>query len=402
MSNKFKLNERQRKFVPIVSLGAFFEGFDFMIISIILPYITRDYSITDETAAFVIASVTVGTILAFFFVRMADKVGRRPIFIYSVIIYSALSCATAVAPDIIIFTIFQFIARIFLVTCWAVGYIIMSEEFESEQRGRAIALFQSLAAVGAIFPSVLLPIVAITPLHWRGLYLVGGIPLFIMPFVAKRVFETQRFLEIKKGKTVESAPSLFEVFKKEYRGTLIVTMSIWYFVYLCYIGAMYFFAQRVVRELGWTETMLGVTTSIAFSVGLLGYAIIGKLLDTLGRKKASYIAFTGGAVFTIATFQATEFYIVALLVVITVLFLGTFTVVAGTITNELFPTEIRGTAMAWGNNIVGRLGQVSAPLLVGLLLTPLGGIGNAVSLLALGPMIASVIIALFVPETLKK
>lgn len=81
-------------------------------------------------------------------------------------------------------------------------------------------------------------------------------------------------------------------------------------------------------------------------------------------------------------------------------FIGTFTVLCATFTNELFPTEIRASATAWGNNIVGRIGQIAAPALVGFLALPIGGVANAVSLLTLGPIMCILIIALFLPEPL--
>ena len=71
-------------------------------------------------------------------------------------------------------------------------------------------------------------------------------------------------------------------------------------------------------------------------------------------------------------------------------------------TNELFPTELRGNATAWGNNIIGRLGQIAAPALVGFLSAPLllNGIGNAVTIMAGGVLVCILIIALFLPEPL--
>jgi MFS family permease len=56
----------------------------------------------------------------------------------------------------------------------AVGFIIMTEEFAPELRGRAVGLFQSAAAVGAIFPSLLLPLMA-------AIILNGGDYIFWVP-----------------------------------------------------------------------------------------------------------------------------------------------------------------------------------------------------------------------------
>jgi len=399
---KFTLNERQRLMMPLVMIGAFFEGFDFMVINLALPYITQDFGLNDQTASFTVSAVAVGTLLAFFVVRLADRWGRRPIFIWSVVIYSLLSLMTAFSPNVEYFIVCQFLARIFLVTCWAVGFIFMTEEFAPEMRGRAIGLFQSAAAVGAIFPSLFLPLTAKFGMEWEGLYIIGALPLILVIFFAKNLPETTAFLETRERQNngTELKPSMFAVFAKPYRKHILAVMGIWIGMYLCYSSAMNFFSYHVVNDLGWGTTQVSLVTALAFTLGLAGYYVVGKLLDAIGRKKTAYLFFFLGACAVVLVFQLKSFVMIAIAQIITVFFIGTFTVLCATFTNELFPTEIRASATAWGNNIVGRLGQIAAPALVGVLTIPLGGVANAVSLLTLGPIVCILLIALFLPEPL--
>jgi len=240
---KFILNERQKLLVPVVMLGAFFEGYDFMVINLVLPYVAKDFNISEQMAAYVLSLIAIGTLVAFFVVRTADRIGRRPIFLFSVLLYSLFTLLTAFSPSIEIFVILQFLGRIFLIGCWAVGYIIMSEEFDPELRGRALAMFQAAAAIGAIFPSVCLPIAAHTELHWRLLYIIGGIPLLVIAWGWKRLPETRRFEAIKKEKLKkETGPRLFAVLRKILseihtcnNGPLVLHVSVLFFFdeFLC-------------------------------------------------------------------------------------------------------------------------------------------------------------------------
>lgn len=388
--------------MPLVMIGAFFEGFDFMVINLALPYITEDFGLNDQTASFTVSAVAIGTLLAFFVVRLADRWGRRPIFIWSVVLYSFLSLITAFSPTVEFFIACQFLARIFLVTCWAVGFIFMTEEFAPEMRGRAIGLFQSAAAIGAIFPSLFLSLTAALNMEWQGLYIIGALPLILVLFFAKNLPETTAFLEtkerIKNGS--ENKPSLFAVFAKPYRKHILAIMGLWIGMYLCYSSAMNFFTYHVVNDLGWQPNQVSLVTALAFTLGLTGYYVVGKLLDAIGRKKTAYIFFFLGACAVTLVFQLDHFVQIAIAQIVAVFFIGTFTVLCATFTNELFPTEIRASATAWGNNIVGRIGQIAAPALVGLLTIPVGGVANAVSLLTLGPIVCILLIALFLPEPL--
>lgn len=388
--------------MPLVMIGAFFEGFDFMVINLALPFITKDFNLGDQTASFAISAVAVGALLAFFVVRLADRYGRKPIFTWSVIIYSVLSLATAAATNVEMFIICQFLGRVFLVTCWAVGFIIMTEEFAPELRGRAVGLFQSAAAVGAIFPSLLLPLMAAINLEWRGLYILGALPLILVLFFARNLPETESFLQAqqRRNEAIEEKPDLFAIFAKPYRKHIIAVMFLWFFMYLSYSSAMNFFSYHVVNDLGWGANQISLVMALAYTLGLGGYFVVGKLLDAIGRKKTAYLFFFLGAIAIILTFQTKQYWHVAIAQILGVFFTGTFTVLCATFTNELFPTEIRANATAWGNNIVGRIGPIVAPALVGLLAVPIGGIANAVSLLTLGPIVCILIIALFLPEPL--
>lgn len=401
-SGKFVLSKRQKLLLPLVMIGAFFEGFDFMVVNLALPYIKNAFNITEQVASYTLSVIAVGALVAFFVVRMADRIGRRPIFIWSVIIYSVFSLLTALSVNLQMFVAFQFIARIFLVVCWAVGFIIVAEEFEAEYRGRALGFFQGAAAIGAIFPSLFLPVVAMIPsLHWRGLYIIGALPLILLIFFSKNLPETKRFTEMKEGKG-ENAPSLFAVFAAPFRKNLFAIMALWFFMYITYSSAMNFFALRVESELGWNENQVGLITALAFIIGLSGYVVVGKLLDKIGRRKTAAIFFGIGSLAIMTVFQSQGFLQVALAQIVGVFFTGTFTVLCATFTNELFPTELRGNATAWGNNIIGRLGQIAAPALVGFLSAPLflNGIGNAVTVLAFGTLVCVLIIAIFLPEPL--
>ncbi len=402
MPNKFILTQRQKLLLPIVMLGAFFEGFDFMVINLTLPYISKDMNIGTQTTGMVLSIVAVGALLAFFVVRLADKYGRRPIFLSAVVIYAVFSALTALTRSIETFVACQFIARVFLVTCLNVGFVIMSEEFGSEMRGRAIGLFESAAVLGAIFPSIFLPVFAKTFLHWRGLFLLGGLPLILIILYWRRLPETEIFLRTRKtgGQDKASQPGFLAVFAPPYRSRIIMVMALWFFMYFVYATAMSFFSYRVVNELGWEASRVGIVTGVAAIVGLLGFYAVGKAMDSWGRKKTGVVFFLCATAAVICTFQVHSYAAVFAADVVGTFFVGTLLVICATICNELFPTAIRANATAWSNNIMGRTGAIIVPTLAGTLAKPLHGIGNAVSVLVLSGIICAVIIGFFIPETL--
>jgi len=378
-------------------LGAFFEGFDFSTVNLALPFIARDFHIDAKSAGFMLSIIALGTLIAFFVVRLGDRVGRKPVFLWSVVLYSLLSLVTAFAPTPGPFVLAQLTARVFLVAVWGVGFIIVAEEFAVDQRGRALSLFQAAAAIGAIFPSLALSPLTRLGFGWRGLYALGALPLLLVFLLGRNFHETERFEQTRRAGG--DRPRFFAVWEGAHRRNMIVISALWLLLYACYITGQNFFSYRAVNELGWSESRVGLTMALGYTIGLLGYYVAGRLMDGIGRKPTAIIFLLGGSAFTVLTFKAVTYGSVTLFMVLSTFFVGVFTVIGASFTNELFPTAVRANATAWGNNIIGRLGQVAAPAVVGSLAIPLGSVGNAASVMALTPIAAVILIVLFLPET---
>jgi putative MFS transporter len=72
--------------------------------------------------------------------------------------------------------------------------------------------------------------------------------------------------------------------------------------------------------------------------------------------------------------------------------------VLNTFMTELFPTDVRGSAVALSNNLLGRIGYVFSPLLLGELVGELG-LGTPLRVSVVFPLIALGLIFLWLPET---
>ena len=72
--------------------------------------------------------------------------------------------------------------------------------------------------------------------------------------------------------------------------------------------------------------------------------------------------------------------------------------VLNTFMTELFPTEVRGNAVAWSNNLIGRIGYVLSPLAIGQVVGRYGwGVPLRISVVL--PLLALGLIFLWLPET---
>ena len=72
--------------------------------------------------------------------------------------------------------------------------------------------------------------------------------------------------------------------------------------------------------------------------------------------------------------------------------------VLNTFMTELFPTAVRGNAVAWSNNLIGRVGYVLSPLAIGQVVQEYGW-GLPLRFSTLFPLVALGLIFLWLPET---
>jgi hypothetical protein len=70
-----------------------------------------------------------------------------------------------------------------------------------------------------------------------------------------------------------------------------------------------------------------------------------------------------------------------------------------TYSTELFPTAIRATSYSLTVQVLGQIATLLTPITIGALSRSLGGLGNAVAAVAIGPVIGAIVVALYAPET---
>lgn len=388
-----KISSYQKGLLGILSVLTFFEGYDFIILGLMLPYITKDFEISTSGAGMIVSLAAIGSIVAFFVIRQADKFGRKPVFVLSVFLYSIFSGLTAFTQSIELFVFCQFMAKIFLATEFNMATLVIAEEFPARHRGLGIGIVQGASAAGGIAAAILLQVVTKIGYDWRLLYLLGSLPI-IVAFVAMRYMrETYLWTGRQNVKT-----ELFKIWAPQYRRDLIVVIVIWLCTYLSYTICQAFWSYFAVNERGWNQYQVGTAMAIGYTVGVLGFLVSGRCMDWIGRRGTAAIFFILGVVTTAWAFHAYGFWMYLSMIIMT-FFVAAYLPISATFTTELFPTEIRATAMAWGNNLIGRVGQVVSPGLAGFLAAYVGSVGNSVTLIGTVPLISVVLIYLFVRET---
>ena len=90
------------------------------------------------------------------------------------------------------FVLAQTITRTFVVACISTAVVIIAEELPRNHRGWGIGILGAIGSFGYGLGALLYAFIDVLPFGWRSLYLVGGIPLLLMPRFPARDEDTPR------------------------------------------------------------------------------------------------------------------------------------------------------------------------------------------------------------------
>src|SRR5882757_555741 len=183
-----------------------FEGYDITIFHLCTPDIVRTFHLSDPVIGLVATIVRFGGMMSFFVVILADRFGRKPIISVTVLCYTVLTLMTALSRGVGTFTIFQSSSQIFLAAEFGVAVTMISEEFPEVQRGRAIAGLHMIAFLGVTAAGLVYGAMSESHFGWRGMYMLGIVPLVLIAFLRRGIKETARFSALEHMRTSAGRP----------------------------------------------------------------------------------------------------------------------------------------------------------------------------------------------------
>jgi MFS transporter, putative metabolite:H+ symporter len=383
-----------RRLLVFLSIATFFEGYDFLAITQLLPNLREYWDLPIEAPGRIVAVVNIGTVLAFFVVRMADKLGRARVLTITIVGYTFFTLLSGVAPNVYFFVAAQLLARIFLLAEWATSMIIAAEEFPPARRGLVLGIIQAASALGSITCAVLVPTLLETRFGWRSVYFVAAIPLVLVAYARRSLKETTRFLEGERTRE-----SLFAIWKTPYVRRVLMVAGLWFISYAASQNAISFWKIFAMEERGFTDGDVARSVAIASVLAVPMALMVGPVIDRFGRKAGAVGVYILSALGVYLSFTLHSQLALTGALVLGIFGATAFLPIANAYTNELFPTHLRGSAFAWSNNILGRISYFSVPLVLGEIASIKGGYGPVVAMTAVFPILAIFYVLYFFPET---
>jgi MFS family permease len=386
-----------------------FEGYDITIFHLCTPDIARTFKMSDAAIGAIATTIRFGGILSFFVVSLADCFGRKRVLANTVLCYGCFTLLTALSTGVLTFTIFQSAAQVFLAAEFGVAVIMIGEEFPENWRARAISLLLMVAFLGVATAGLLYGQVADSHWGWRGMYFLGITPLLLIAWLRRGMRETARFATLEHERRVRGIPRqrIFEPLRRylnsttgPWAGRMLLVSMVCNCIGLAGGPTISFFSLYVKRDHHWSSSEVGTAVICAYLLGTAGTLLSGQMLDRIGRRATAtvFCLMTGLAMASL--FQSNTRTVILLAFMATMFAYQGARTATSALSSELFPTGARATGFSLTVQVVGQLGWTLAPLFAGALSEIVGGLGNAVSMFAVGPLIGAALVLAYIPETL--
>lgn len=356
------LTKTQRRTFVAAFLGWTLDAFDFFLVTFVVARIANEFHKGIAEIAFgITVTLMLRPIGALIFGRLADRFGRRIPLMVNILLYSFVELLTAFAPNYEVFIGLRAVFGVAMGGEWGVGAALALESLPTKSRGLFSGILQQGYACGYLFAAA--AYAAVFPhFGWRGMFIVGALPAFLVVYIRSSVPESPVWLE-HKVKPVAQTVGLWKSFLLQpsaYIGAILMMAA---FNFMSH-GSQDLYPTFLEQQHKFGIDTVASIAIIANIGAIIGGMTFGALSQSFGRRRMIVAAaLIGILVIPLWAFSPNAAMLALGGFLIQVFVQGAWGVVPVHL-NELSPADVRGTFPGFtyqlGNLIAAGAAQMEA------------------------------------------
>ncbi|MCW1927736.1 MFS transporter [Bhargavaea beijingensis] len=354
----------RNRLLGTAGLAWMFDAMDVGILSFVIAALATDWALTPGEMGWIGSVNSIGMAVgAFAFGILADRIGRKNVFILTLVLFSLASGLSAATTGLAAFLVLRFIVGAGLGGELPVASTLVAESVGAKERGRVVVLLESFWAGGWLI-AALISYFVIPEYGWRIALILTALPALYAIYLRLHLPDSPEFTA-KKEKRGTIAGNMKALFSPKYRRATVMLWIVWFTVVFSYYG-MFLWLPSVMVMKGFDLIHSFGYVLLMTLAQLPGYFTAAWLIEKAGRKFVLSVFMAGTAISALVFGSAETTW----LLLTAGAFLSFFNLGAwGALyaySPEQYPTVIRGTGTGTAA-AVGRIGGIFGPLLVGSL-----------------------------------
>jgi len=403
-SENMSLNRVQLSAWAFAWVALVLDVMDWQLLAMSAPYVSKEFGFSMSNMGILLGAPLIGAgIGGILSGWVADKMGRVKTMFLCMCWYSMFTILFPFACSFQGMLALRILAGLGLGAQWGVGNTLVAELLPSRVRILASLTIQTGFAFGPLLAAYFSKLI-IPAFGWRPLFYIGACGFAFAILAVLLIPESPPWLEAKKRSASGSGTGIklgnvSALFKGQYRKRTILAFLMVGATVFAYWGSMSWIPSWLAKDRG-----MSIVSSMNYIIimnvgGVIGFILFGLIADRFGRKPPAYVALVASTLGVIAFVNIRSAELLLWYAPLYAFFTYPIFGLYGGYLSELFPTEIRATAVTGIYNL-GRLISFFGPYILGWVA------GISTITIAIGATAVLYLLALIplsiLPETIQK
>ena len=369
----------------VAALGGLLFGYDTAVIAGAIGFMEAHFQLSAVQTGWAASCTLLGCVLgAGLAGLLSDRLGRKKVLVISGVLFFVSAVGTAIPRTLTEFVIFRILCGVAVGAASITSPMYIAEISPARIRGRMVSVNQFAIVSGMLLVYFVNYFISRagdpawnTTIGWRWMFGSEAIPAVLLLALLFFVPETPRFL-VARGRTSaalailervngkqaaelemreinaaiqEESGRLADLFKSSARVILFIGIALAVLQQVTGINVFLYYAPEIFKKLGTGSDTAMMQTVVVGAVNLVFTIVAIWTVDRLGRKPLMILGSLGMGICLVAMGMASVFQKTQIWVLMFILgYIASFALAVGPVTwvilSEIFPTKIRGRAMA--------------------------------------------------------
>jgi MFS transporter, SHS family, lactate transporter len=259
-------------------LGWMLDAFDFFLLIMVVGPVAAEFHVGIPAVSYaVFLTLATRPIGALLFGQIADRFGRRPALVGSILLFAVMELLTGFAPSLGALLVLRAIFGIGMGGEWGAGASLVMETVPEKSRGLVSGYLLAAAAYALLFPRF----------GWRGMFILGSLPALLVALMMLGVKESPGWVR-------QSATSTAAARRAAMWSTLRMRWPT--FVYMAVLMAAFNAFSHGSQDFypsGFLQKQRGLSVGVASTLTMIGCAgaitgglLFGTLSQGFGRRRS--------------------------------------------------------------------------------------------------------------------
>jgi SHS family lactate transporter-like MFS transporter len=270
-------------------LGWTLDAFDYFLLVMVVRHVAADFRAGIPSVSYALfLTLAMRPVGALLFGLLADRFGRRPALMASILLYAVVELLSASAPSLGVFLALRAVFGIGMGGVWGVGASLAMESVPTKTRGMLSGILQEGYPAGYLLAALTYGLVY-PHFGWRGMFVVGALPAFLVLFIRVGVKESPAWLEDRAKQTSgagRAAGGIWATLRE--RWPLFIYMVVLMAAFNAFShGSQDLYPSAFLEKQRGIHLETVTRIAIVYNLGAItGGMLFGAISQTIGRRRA--------------------------------------------------------------------------------------------------------------------